>query len=155
MLTRLTGAALLLTGCTALGLGQSRKLRGRVHILRQLLSKLERLTTEVCCLCTPLPEVLMMLCGRAVEPGEIRECSFMNIWRREIARLELPPPETGVLLDLGQALSRGDRPERAFQAAEERLRSLLREAESEAERKSRLCSSLGICAGVLLVIVLI
>ena len=98
MLTRLTGAALLLTGCTALGLGQSRKLRGRVHILRQLLSKLERLTTEVCCLCTPLPEVLMMLCGRAVEPGEIRECSFMNIWRREIARLELPPPETAAHL---------------------------------------------------------
>jgi len=155
VLSRWIGAVLLVAGCGLIGIGQSRRLCERVRVLRSLLIRLQRLKTEVCCLLTPLPEVLEILCGVKVDGTKLRNCSFLELWCRETERLGLPNPETEVLEELGIALSRGDEPERAFRAAAERLTALLHEAENEAERKCRLCSSLGICAGVLLVIVLI
>lgn len=155
MLIRWAGAALLVAACGGVGVGRSRELRGRVKKLLELLVKLEWMKTEVCCLMTPLPEVLGFLCGRTIGDAEVREESLTDIWNKEVAALALAQAETGVLAELGQALSRGNEPERAFRAAEERLRSLLKEAELEAEKKCRLCSSLGICAGILLTIVLI
>lgn len=155
MLSRWMGAVLLVMGCGLIGIGQSRRLHERVRVLRSLPVRLEHMKTEVCCLLTPLPEVLGILCGVKMDGTKLRDCSFSELWCRETEKLGLPKPETEVLEELGLALSRGDEPERAFLAATDRLSSLLREAETEAENKCRLCSSLGICTGVLLVIVLI
>ena len=155
MLIRWAGAAMLMAACGGVGAAHSRELRNRVKTLHELLKRLERMKTEVCCLLTPLPEVLGFLCDTAIEECEIKECSLSEIWCREVATLNLPAPEASVLRELGLALSRGDEPERAFRAAKERLQSLLKEAENDAEKKCRLSSALGICAGILLVLVLI
>ena len=155
MLMRWVGAALLLTACAGLGIGRSRELRSRTASIRRLLIKLQRLSTEVCCLCTPLPEVLALLCSAEVDAAELRERPFSEIWQREIGGLGLAQAEREVMEDLGQALSRGDEPERAFSAAAARLEVLLHEAEDAADKKCRLCTASGFCGGLLLVIVLI
>lgn len=152
---RWIGAAMLLIACAGTGIRCSRDLRRRVLCLRGLLEKLERLCMEVCRLLTPLPAVMPILTGRAIGSDEFRERSFPEIWKQEMDTLGCGEAERQVLVELGCALSRGDEPERAFLAAQERLRALLREAEAEAEGKCRLCSSLGICTGLLLAIVLI
>lgn len=155
MLIRCFGALMLLGTCGGVGLRCSGELRRRVRTLRLLLDKLERMHTEICSLATPLPELLPLLTGTALDALELRERSFREIWAREIGRLGLWPEERSAMEVLGCALSRGDEPERSFAAARERLLSLLRTAEAEAENKCRLCSALGICTGLLLVIVLI
>lgn len=149
------GVSLLLIACGGIGIQCSRTLRKRVFILRSILEKMERICMEVCRLQTPLPEILPMLTGRTVDADELREHSFSEIWKRETAAADWEEPERHTMEELGCALSRGDEPERAFMAAQERLHMLLREAEAEAESKCRLYSSLGICMGLLLTIVLI
>jgi len=152
---RCLGALLLLLTCGGSGIRYSRELRQRVELLQETLRKLERLQMEVCRLLTPLPEVLFFLTGRALAVSEWQERPFAEIWCREVATLGLASPERTAMEELGRALCRGDEPERAFLAAQERLRALLASAAAEAEEKCRLSSSLGICSGLLLAIVLI
>ncbi|MBE6968610.1 MAG: hypothetical protein E7442_00595 [Ruminococcaceae bacterium] len=155
MLMRWAGAVMLVSACAAVGLGRSRELRLRVANLRSLLLRLESFETEVSILATPLTEALKILCGCRVEADELRDRRFSEIWCREIGELGFPAAENEVLEELGLALSRGDEPGRVLPAAAERLRRILREAEADAEQKCRLCSSLGVCAGLLAAIVLI
>ena len=78
MLIRWIGAALLVGACSAVGLGQSRRLRERVRYLNTCLMRLERMKTEVCCLYTPLPSALELLCGAKI--GEGHQLDALNIF---------------------------------------------------------------------------
>jgi len=154
MLTRLLGAALVIGGCGAAGLSRSCALRRRVKQLDRLRIQMEQVRMEICRLQTPLPGVLNILTGWSAAE-EIREQPFSAIWEREIAGLTLAPPEKQLLIGLCPALSRGEEPERVFDAAEVRLAALHRQAAEEAEKNCRLYSGLGLCGGVMLAIVLI
>ena len=155
MLIRWLGALMLLLACGGTGIRCSRELRQRVDKLQRILEKLDLLQMEVCRLRTPLPEVLQLLTGQVLDTTELLTRPFYEIWQREVGTLELLPSDAAVLEELGQALSRGDDPERAFLSVRERLRIRLAEASADAESKCRLSAGMGICLGLLLAIVLI
>jgi stage III sporulation protein AB len=87
--------------------------------------------------------------------------SFAEIWcgafRRNREELALKSEETEILCDLGASLGRYDleNEERTLKLATRRLERCLEAAREKQTREGRLCSTLGISAGIVSAIILL
>ena len=161
-MTRLAGAALVILMGGWLGVSAAGELGRRVTLSRRLRSCVERMRTEVCIRRLSLPEALERMklsypeLFTASEDGEsIYLRTFSEIWSGYVRAMGLPGEEAGTMLRLGESLSGGEDPERAFDAA-------IRELEEEhtalcARRKerSRLYAALGFALGGMAVIMVL
>lgn len=167
---KLVGAALVVAGCGAMGLGAVRRLDGRVRDLRELAAGLEALQRELCWRLAPLPEALKEAAGethgRAAQFFD--QCAqgagtlghpFQQIWQEGLERcpLQLDREDQGVLEQLGPVLGRydADSQRQAIEGAAAGLTRRQAQAVEDRRRLGRVYAVLGMTAGLLLVVLLI
>ncbi len=169
---RLLGAALVIGATGTMGALGVLSLRRRVRVLEGLIVSLQLMESEICSRMTPMREVLDMLSGsapacvrglfrRATEGmSALGRCSFYTIWKNAVAgsyELRLRPQEAELLTELGLCLGRYDVREQAeaIGRLRRRLELILRRAEAERDRDSRLHAFFGIASGIFAVIILL
>lgn len=169
---RFLGAALVICATGTMGALGVITLRRRVCVLEGLIVSLQLMESEICSRMTPMREVLDMLSATA--PPRVRglyrraaegmsalgQCSFYTIWKNAVAmsyELALRPDEAQTLSELGLCLGRYDVREQAEAIGQlrRRLELLLRRAEAERDRDSRLHAFFGIASGIFAVIILL
>ena len=168
---RLIGAALLAGGSSALGLGAVARLEGRVRDLRDLIAGLEVMERELSWRMLPLPELLecaaqgtgsraarfFRLCARGA--SHLNGRPFRQIWLEgeEASGLLLEETDRLLLERLGGVLGRydGENQRQALAEAVRRLEERRLQAQSQRQRLGRVYGTLGVAAGVLLIILLI
>lgn len=161
-MTALTGAALVVAACAAMGVSAALELRRRVRTLTDALRMTERMRSEVCAWCVPLPQVLQDLAEAFPQlfpapPGAraLTERPFSDIWREQAAGMGLSPEDAAPLAALGEAVSRGEPPERAFDLCRLRLDEARDAARLREKERGRLYAALGAAAGCLLALALV
>ena len=168
---RLLGAALLIAGAAALGLGAVSQLDGRVRDLRGLLAGIETLQRELGWRLAELPEGLALAAGEARgRPARFfRLCaggaarlegrSFQQVWLEGLdqCQLRLDQGDREPVEQLGTVLGRydGDSQRQALESAAARLEQRKAMAVEDRKRLGRVYGVLGITAGLFLVILLI
>ena len=168
---RLVGAALLTGGATALGFGAVRHLDRRVQDLNQMSAGLAVIQREMAWRITPLPELLTRAAGET--KGSVsdffRLCSvgarhlngrpFCRIWQQglEAAELRIEPADREAVEQLGGILGRydGESQQRALEQARARLEEQRKQAVDQRSRMGKVYGTLGMTAGVFLMILLI
>lgn len=168
---RLVGAALLAAGSVALGLGAVAHLEGRVRDLRGLLAGLEAMHRALDSRLAPLDEMLssaaestqgrprdlFRFCAEQLDGGAPRR--FGVLW--DVALEELPLrlecSDLEVLRTLGSVLGRydGDSQTRALAQCASRLEVQLEEAAEQRQRLGKVYGTMGVSAGLFLVILLL
>ena len=156
-MTRLLGAALVVAGCAALGLGAAARLEGRVRDLGWRLSPLpDALETAGGALRGPAAQFFAQCAQRARAPDAQ---AFQSVWRAELdaAPLRLKPEDRALLARLGCVLGRydGDSQRRALEETAAGLRALQGEAAGERSRLGRVYGVLGVTAGLFAAILLL
>lgn len=166
------GAALVICATGTMGALSVRALRRRVRVLEGLITSLQMMEGEICSRMTPMREVLEMLSGsapvcvrglfgRAVDGmSALGRCSFYSIWKNAVGcsrELGLRQDEAQLLSELGLCLGRYDVREQAeaITRVRKRLELMLRRAEEERDRDSRLHAFFGLASGVFAVIILL
>lgn len=170
-MTRLLGAALLIAGGGALGLGAIARLDGRVRDLGELAAGLDALQRELGWRLSPLPQALntaaravhgpaadfFVRCTQGAERGEGK--SFQEVWGESLTAvpLRLKPEDRAFMERLGPVLGRydGDSQRLALEDAAAGLRSLQGAASDDRSRLGRVYGVLGTAAGLLAAIVLL
>lgn len=168
---RLVGAALLAGSGAALGFGAVRHLELRVKVLNQLSVGLAVIKREMDWRMAPLPELLALaaketkdqvsdffrLCS--VGAGHLNGRPFRQIWNQglESVRLPVEPADLEVVEQLGGVLGRydGENQRRVLAEALARLDERRRHAAEQRNRLGKVYGTLGLTAGVFLVILLI
>ena len=165
-MTRLIGAALLLSGTALLYGGIAGGRRRELCALRELIAALEFLERGVRASLTPMPRLLAQR-GLGVQAdafftrlrGLLRAddgCSFAECWRAAAEPLPLRPQEKEMLAALGAAL--GGEEESvllALQNTARALRTALSAREAAQRQESRLSGTLCFSGGLLLTILLL
>lgn len=170
---RLFGAAMILSGCTGIGLWYSRRFHGRIATLRQLTEIMELLCSEIRYGRETLPEC----CRRAAERLPLEYAAafrdigirmnentgehFADIFAREVgAVLEQLPlasedkkeflrfTETGSYAD-------GEMQLRVIEQSREQLQKRGAALERESTDKCRMAVSLGVMSGLLILLLLV
>ena len=168
---RLLGAAMLIAGASALGLGAVGRLDGRVRDLRELLAGVEALQRELGWRLAELPEALDLAAGAsggraagfflrcAQGAAHLEGSPFRKVWREalEDSRLRLGREDRAPLEQLGTVLGRydGDSQRQALESAAARLEQRQAIAAEDRKRLGRVYGVLGVTAGLFLVILLI
>jgi stage III sporulation protein AB len=172
VITKLTGALLLICACGAVGIGRSLQLKLRVRSLCALTDSLALMQNGICRLLTPLPELASRLALDAPEAARplfrsllselpmLGERPFSELWAAAVensrSNLLLRGEETETLCVLGLSLGGGaEEQEKALGSARVRLELCLTAARSEAETRCRLYTALGLSSGMLLSIILL
>ncbi|KAA9007488.1 stage III sporulation protein AB [Paenibacillus spiritus] len=169
---KLLGASLVLLAATLAGFAQARQYADRPRQIRGLIAALQRLETEIRYGYTPLPEAMRRIAQQCREPLRgffSRAASEMNPPRSASAQegLELAmealwkttamkAPEREVLRQLGCTLGTSDRADQTSHIAMA-LRQLGQEEISAREDQSKyekMCRSLGLLLGALIVILI-
>lgn len=133
------------------------------RLRRTLADALETMEAEIRLLLTPLPALLRR--NRDGEAGEFfarvsgaltRGTALSEAWRRAANELPLPPGERGMLAELGARLGGSEESVCAALAlAAETLRKRYDEVERSRPQTERLTTSVCLCAGLLVAILLI
>ena len=157
-MTKLAGVALIIFSCGGWGLLAAAELRRRERRVRDALRLVLRLRTEVCVCRRSLPEALERVredlpegfTGISDISGSLEERPFRELWD-QLAQQTAPSGRAcEAMSDLGEELSGGGDPEKAF----DRCEALLEKAEQEAgevrRRDSRIYIVLGFAAGCVL-----
>ena len=168
---RMVGAVLLAMGSAALGFGAVRHLDGRVHDLRQVVVGLETIKRELGWSGKLLPELLEQagqeskgrpavffgLCAQKAR--RLNGQTFHQVWQQgmEAAQMRLEPVDSAVIEQLGNVLGRydGESQQQALEQALERLGELQKQAAEQRLRLGKVYGTLGITAGVFLIILLV
>ena len=168
---RMMGAALLIGGTGAFGLGQALRLRRRAETLRRLSDALADMRREITLHRTPMGELLHRLEKTQPSPvnalfaragyllGELGGRSFALIWRQaveETMKSVLSRQELNAVEEIGCWLGRFDAAQQS--AALDRVRSRLdnyADAAADAAKKDgRVKTALGLAAGACCAILL-
>jgi len=161
------GLALLAAGGTMLGLDHSRRLWDRAGTLYALAEALETLRAGLearrglAPLCRALADregaagtfFQALAAGLDREPGAGTERLWNALAASHLAPL-LSRREMAPFLAAGRAIHAAEGVPAALAVAAARLRELARQAEDEARRDGRLCTSLGLLGGLMAAIVL-
>lgn len=168
---RMVGAALLTGGSAAIGFGAVRHLEGRVCDLRELITGFEVMRRELDWRMAPLPELLSLageesrgrpsvffsLCARG--SGQLNGRSFQQVWLQgmEAAQMRLEEADYVVVERLGGVLGRydGDNQRQALDQVLARLEEQRKQAVDQRARLGKVYGTLGVTAGVFLMILLI
>lgn len=163
---RWLGALLIVCASAGIGFRSAVELRARPRRLHALADGIRLLRSDICDRLLPLPEALLhaaesappALAGAFRHLGEAigtDEHAFAVLWHAAFASLDpLRPEERNALFVLGEQLGKYDA-ETQVRAADACIRALeAAEAEARAYAKQygRLCSGLGITAGLLLAV---
>lgn len=170
---KLIGSLLILTSAAGMGLSFSADLKKHCMELRLLKQLIYMLRGEIKYTKTPLPEAFSNMADRLPEPfgpflretaEEMRGMegkSFCELWREQVEKClsgtRLTKEEREQLGDLGEVLGYLDL-EMQLSSLElylERLELCIREAQETMAAKQKLYQSLGVAAGIFLVILLI
>lgn len=169
---KLAGAMCVIFAGTMLGFYQALQLSTRTRQIRQVMQGLQRLETEITYSFTPLSQALRQVADslagpvahlfrRSAEALEEKETATVQEgWRLAVeecwSRTAMKRPERDAVLQLGAVLGKSDRSDQA-----KHLRmtvSLLTAEEAEAAEENRrygkMWRSLGLLAGVLIVILM-
>lgn len=168
---RLMGAALLSAAAVLLGFGSVVRLRRRTEDLRGLRSGLSAMERSLADRSAPLSEVLQegavaacgtsrdffSFCAKGIPRLEGRP--FVTLWEASLegTPLTLELEDRRVLAELGPVLGRFDSESQtmALRTAVDRLERQAQEAVEQQRRLSKVYGSLGISAGLLLMIILL
>ncbi len=170
-MTRLIGAALVISSAASMGFAGVMRLRGRVRSLSALLASLDMMEHEICSRLAPMGSALEKLSKDAPRPADklyenalaglerLGESSFCEIWSEAVEQtgaLNLTGEEMGAIKELGLALGRYDAREQSesIGRVRSRMERFLREAERERDRDSRLHAFFGAASGVVAVLLL-
>ena len=165
---KICGVILLLFGATWAGLSASRKLDMRVKTLCSVLECLELFEWELATNIPPTNQLFEYVSKRVAEPASLfldaclqsmqaNEYIMSEVWESSARRklMALNYDDFEVLLPLGAILGRydADSQKRSIMSAHRRLTDNLNNAIDEKKRLGRLYSTLGVTAGVFLVII--
>ena len=164
------GAILIVASCTACGFSIAAGKRKEEYLMLQLLRILQCMETELRYRLTPLPELCQMAAG---ESSGILKNVFLNL-SRELYRQKLPDAGScmaaaigtcgdlpnrirSILSQLGYSLGRYDLEGQlqGIQVVRRRTEESLESLRKNRDERLRSYQTLGICAGMALVIILI
>ncbi|KIL41116.1 stage III sporulation protein AB [Gordoniibacillus kamchatkensis] len=169
---KLLGAALVLLAATLFGFFQALQFARRPRQIRELISALQRLETEIVYGSTPLPEALRRLSAAAAEPvgpllggvaaalAQRPQTPLGELWREEAERVwkrsAMKEPEFEAFTRLGLALGLSDRTDQAkhLKLAAAQLKAEEQTAREEQKRYETMWRSLGVLVGALIVILM-
>lgn len=162
------GSILLIAVCGGSGLWLAARIRRRPEELRQCLTALSLLDTEIRWGATPLPEACTMLQERMDQPwggffaelgtllrqGQAARTAWEETIRRQRPAFCLRPDDWKVIGDVGKGLGRSDREEqhKQLQLIQHQLEAVRTQAAVWAEKQAKMWSYLGFllgCAGVI------
>ena len=146
------GAALVMTGCTAVGILAIKGLNDRAKALWHMVSALEYMEAEIEHGLTPLPEILRKQFGG--KNAVTSEISLNDRWRKAIQKLPLKRDEMESLEELGLYLGRFGQ-EAAISRTCERMRTAYDNAVKERGAKGKLYGFMGVGLGVMIVLMLV
>lgn len=165
---KLIGIAFVLFSASSVGFRISKGLGGQCRLARQILHALQVLRNEIACCCTPLPQAFALL---AVASDGALESIFSRVAREMDRQRWLTPeqamisaleetslgPFDSVLRNLCVKLGKYDVQAQiqGIEMAKEQTEEFLHTLEAEQNLKSKTYKTLGICAGLALVILLI
>ncbi len=165
---KICGIVLLLFGATWAGISAAKKLDMRVKTLRSMLECLELFEWELTTNVPPTNQLFRDVSKRISQPAssflsaclhqiEINEYSMAEVWENAAKKqlLALNQDDFEVLLPMGAILGRYDADSQkcSIMAVHQRLTGNLSNAIDEKKRLGRLYSTLGVMAGVFLVII--
>lgn len=168
-MVKVFGGILLITACTALGVGKAWSLRRRAGVLTELVTALELMRGEICVYLTPMPQLLEML----VQETHAAQCffrkilsgldglgaqSFASIWDKALGELSvLSRDELSVLSALGATLGRYDAHEQevAISRAIAQLQTMLDLERRQLGAATKLYVGLGASLGLIFTIALV
>ncbi|MBN6186025.1 stage III sporulation protein AB [Aneurinibacillus sp. BA2021] len=169
---KLLGASLIILAGTLIGMQLGGYLAHRPLQIRQLRTGLALLETEITYGARPLPEALSSIARRLAGPGaslfaraaelfvEETEWTADECWRRAVQQVwpgtALKGPEKDIVLQLGRVLGQSDREDQRkhIRLACTNLEHEESSARENQQRYEKMCRSLGVLSGILLVILL-
>lgn len=169
---KLSGALLLMLSASSVGFLAAWKYAERPRQIRRLRQALALLETDISYGFRPLDEACTLIARREREPlvGFFAGCahylqtldgaSTFQCWKRAVEetwpKTAMKDPEQEILLDLGKTLGGSDRADQRhhLMLAMSNLRVEENEAREEQARYEKMCKSLGVLSGLLLVILM-
>ncbi|MBN2909864.1 stage III sporulation protein AB [Polycladomyces sp. WAk] len=169
---KLLGAVFILVASSTAGFRVAKRYADRPRQIRALLQSLAILETEIVYGSRPLAEVMIHIADREPSPvGTLfRECgtrlrtldgaTAYECWRRAIEatweQTALRQPEREILLHFGQTLGVSDRQDQLqhIRMAMAHLQAEEQHARDDQARYEKMCKSLGVLGGALLVILM-
>lgn len=173
LLFKAAGSALVLISSTIFGIVMGNYYTNRPSILRRMISALQFLETEITYGFAPLPDALRnVACSLKSSESHLfirtaalisPSCglSVQEAWKRSLAesyeRIGLSERDVEIMLSLGNSLGISDREDQIKHLAlvRENLSRCMDEAQREGDKMTRLWRSLSICAGLIIIILLI
>ncbi len=172
MLVKTIGSVLIIGSSIIFGLCQKSRFVRHERVLKELISALEIMYSEISCMCASTGELLDRICN--ITRGEVlnffescrtihknnSDMPFALVWNRavkETPSLELLPQESQALSELGNSLGRYNANEtlNAILHTKRSLDGYLRCAVDARLKLGKLYGNLSIISGVALVIILI
>lgn len=166
-----TGSVGIITVCGLFGLWLAERSRGRPRELREFLTLLSLLDTEIVWGATPLPEAFESLSNRASRPWQdffthLKQCLRQGqpagqAWRDTVAgqreKFCLKPEDWQVIADIGKGLGRSDRHEqhKQLELGQRQLALLREQAAQWSDKQAKMWSYLGFLTGIAVVILLL
>lgn len=169
---KLFGAICIVFAATLLGFYQAMQLSGRARQIRQLITALARLETEIRCGFTPLAEALRavsrmldgplaaLLLAVAEDLSDGSGRSAGDCWERALERYwpltAMKAPERDIVRRLGGTLGISDRTdqEKHLRLAASQLQAEEADAWEEERRYGKMWRSLGLLSGLLIAILM-
>ncbi|SDW53236.1 stage III sporulation protein AB [Marininema mesophilum] len=169
---KLMGAALILLSSSAVGFQAARSYAERPRQIRQMLGAFAMLETEITYGARRLDEICNHLAQREKDPvrslfarcaeylSTLDGVSTYDCWKRAVEEIWpttlMKAPEKEVLIDFGKTLGVSDRADQMqhIQRAKTNLGTEESRALEEQTRYEKMCRSLGVLAGVLIVILI-
>lgn len=170
LLLKLLGVLFVVSATTLFGMAGARSYQQRCHDLEAFGYALSLLETEIAYGRARLPDAFQSVAERARVPASIffgRVAKRLNepsgglaeMWREELAACPtmLTAHDCLILLELAQALGRGDEEEeiRHLERCQSEMRRSLLQAEEEARRKVRIWQMAGLLSGCAIALLLI
>lgn len=173
MWLKVIGSMLVLTAATYCGFKLSQRCSERPQQLRQIISCIVSLKSYINYISMPLPEALVKSTAGTASPvaelfTQIASVLGKNVWmkpQQAIAqvladmenRLALDKPEHEILIMLGANLGSLNREEQSkyLDMIEEQLKKLEQEAVRSRELNTKMYRYLGVCSGLVIVILLV
>lgn len=169
---RVFGAGLIVLSCGVMGLVGAASYGHRVHNLRQLISFIHLLESEIRFARATLPEVIAknipqfsgvignFLATLSIHLEDGAGQDFSVVWEKGISYLEesgLPAQAMVDLRDVGKILGHSDVAEQLkhLHLCSTRLQQALEEAKEEQDRQTKLWQYLGFSTGLILVLLLL
>jgi len=166
---RIVGAAIILSATNWIGWSENQKHKTRLVLTKEFIGALEKMQREMSFSLRPLPEVLLSLSKETRYPVSAffensaryavsPERSFAQHWSDELIKLEnaMDAPSLAVLEQVGRGIGKYDEKGELslLSSAIAQLRKYAERAEAEIREKNRLRQTIGVTAGMFLILIL-